>query len=398
MLVVTCTMKGIMNTITLRKDILRWGSILFIAGLAALGVFALTNQTAAAAEQPVSELRLSSSGLPISLVANPGTTVTTDIRIRNEGTQAETLKTGLMKFGARGDEGRPELMDREAGDSYFDWVTITPSEFVVQPNEYKTVRVSIDVPAEAAFAYYYAVTFSRTSDEKPAEGQAVKGSLATLILLEANVPGAKRELQVVEFKAEKKLYEFLPASFKVKVRNTGNVHAIPHGDVTINQGDKELARLQLNPAGGYILPGSNRVFTLEWNDGFPRTVAKEENGKVVIGDDGKAETNFEVDWTKVSKFRFGEYTANLLMVYDDGQRDVPVESTAKFHVVPWKLLLVVALIVTLIVIGIVKDIIKLEHFLFGYGKKKPAKKSAAKRKTTTRATTARKKPATRKKK
>jgi hypothetical protein len=309
-----------------------------------------------------------------------------------------------MKFGARGEEGRPELMDREPGDDYFDWVSISPSEFTVQPNEYKTVRVTIDVPSSAAFGYYYAVTFSRTSDEKPATGQAVKGSIATLILLEANVPGAKRELQVVEFKSEKKLYEFLPAKLLVKIRNTGNVHAVPHGDVTINQGDKELGRIQLNPAGGYILPQSNRVFTLEWNDGFPRYVAKEENGKTLLDDRGNAQLQLETDWNKAGKFRIGEYTANLLLVYDDGQRDVPIEAATKFHVIPWKILLVVALIAVLIIIGIVKDVIKLEHFLFGLGKKKPAKKTAAKRvtakKTTARRTTAtaRKKPAARKRK
>ena len=396
-----------MNTTILRKDVLRWGSILIVAAIAALSVFALTSRAASAAE-PTNELRLSSSGLPISLVAKPGTTVTTDIRIRNEGTQAETLKTGLMKFGARGDEGRPELLDREAGDSYFDWVTITPSQFDIQPNEYKTVRVSIDVPSDAAFGYYYAVTFSRASDEKAAKGQTVKGSIATLILLEANVPGAKRELQVVEFKSEKKLYEFLPATLTVKIRNTGNVHAVPHGDVSINQGDKELGRIQLNPAGSYILPGSNRVFTLEWNDGFPRYVEKQEDGKVVLDKDGNTQKQLETDWNKAGKLRIGEYTANLLLVYDDGQKDVPIEAATKFHVIPWKILLVVALIVVLLVIGIVKDIIKLEHFLFGFVKKtakRPVAKKATARKTTTRATasrarttTARKKPTARKRK
>lgn len=381
-----------MNTITIRNDILRWGSILFLIGLVAVGVLGFSSHASAA---PVSELRLSNSGLPVSLVANPGTTVTTDIRIRNEGTEAETLKTGLMKFGARGDEGSPELTEREAGDTYFDWVTISPSEFVVQPNEYKTVRVTIDVPKEAAFGYYYAVTFSRSSDEKPAKGQAVKGSLATLILLEAKVPGAKRELQVVEFASEKKLYELLPATFKIKIKNTGNVHAVPHGDVTINQGDNELARMGLNPQGSYILPGSSRVFTVEWNDGFPRYVPKEENGKVVLDDKGVIQKKLELDWSKVSSYRLGEYTANMLLIYDDGQKDVPIESTAKFYVLPWKLLLVIAVIAALIIYAVVNDIIKIEHFLLrGRKTKKPVKRTVAARKTTTR----KKSPATRKKK
>ncbi len=388
-----------MNTITTRTDIRRWVSILFFAGIVAFGAVGLSGHTALA-QQAANELRLSNSGLPISLVANPGTSVSTDIRIRNDGNVAETLKTGLMKFGAQGDSGQATLSDRQAGDDYFDWVTISPDQFVIQPNEYKTVHVAINVPKEAAFGYYYAVTFSRASDEKPAKGETVKGSLATLILLEANVPGAKRELQVEDFTSDQSLYQFLPATFRVKIRNTGNVHAIPHGDITVNQGNTELARMAINSAGGYILPQSNRVFTVQWNDGFPRHIPKLDNGKVVIDSKGLEESQFEVNWSNVSKFRIGTYSADLLMVYDDGTKDVPIERTLNFSVFPWLLVLVVVGVVGLIVFAIVTDIIKLEHFLFR-GKSKKSKTSAARRapaKKAVKATTRKKTSVTRKRK
>lgn len=387
------------NTITMKKNIQKWAAGLVFAGVVAFGAVGLIGQ---AAHAQSGELRLTNSGVPINLVATPGTTTSTDISIRNTGAQAETLKTSLMKFGAKGDEGKPALSDREPGDDYFDWLTVSPSQFTVEANESKTVRVTINVPKEAAFGYYYAITFSRAADEKPAKGQAVKGAIATLVLLEARVPGAKRELQVADFSTTESLYEFLPATFKVKIKNTGNVHAVPHGDIAIDQGNSELARLPINPAGGYILPGSNRVFTVQWNDGFPRHIPKVENGKVVI-DKGEAQKQLEIDWGRASKFRIGQYTANLLMVYDDGKRDVPIERQTQFQVIPWKLLLVVAAIIALIVWAIVNDIIKLEHFLFrGKTKKNRSASVATSRKTVrkpaAKKTVRKKAPVSRKKK
>ena len=363
-----------MNAYITTKQVRSWVSILVLAAVVAFGAVGLLSHNASA--QQAGELRLTNSGVPVNLVASPGSVATTDITVRNSGAQAETLKAGLMKFGANNENGTPTISDREEGDDYFDWVSLEPGEFTLQPNESKTVRMTIDLPKEAAFGYYYAVTFTRTSDEKPEQGQAVKGSIATLVLLEAQVPGAKRELQVADFSSSMGVYEFLPATFNVKIKNTGNVHAVPHGDLTINQGNSELARVAINAAGSYILPGQTRTFTVEWNDGFPRTVDRTENGKVVLNDQSEPESQFEVDWSNVSKFRLGQYTANLLMVYDNGQRDVPVERATQFMVLPWKLLILVAIIVGLIIWAIVNDIIKIEHFLF---RKKGANQASATR-------------------
>ncbi|TXH06770.1 MAG: hypothetical protein E6Q06_04955, partial [Candidatus Moraniibacteriota bacterium] len=43
-------------------------------------------------------LRIITSPLPISLVALPGTTVTTELKVKNAGTEAETLKIDILKF------------------------------------------------------------------------------------------------------------------------------------------------------------------------------------------------------------------------------------------------------------------------------------------------------------
>lgn len=351
------------------KYVPRWVSIAVLATIVVFGMLGLLTHQAFA--QSTSELRLTGTGVPINLVSTPGTTASTDISVRNSGLQTENLKVGLQKFGQDAN-GNPTLSQKGASDDYFNWVTLTPSDLTLAPNEQKTVRMSINIPKMAAFGYYYAVTFSRAGDATTKEGATVNGSLATLVLLNVDVPGAKRELQVTDFSASQGIFEFLPASFNVKIKNTGNIFAIPSGDLTVNQGNTELARMPVNGKGGYILPGVTRTFTVNWNDGFPRNVDKTDNGQTVFDSNGKPESQLDVNWGNINKFRIGQYTASLVMVYDNGTRDVPIQESTTFIVFPWKIALAVLVIVGLLIWAIVNDIIKFEHFLFRRGKGKSA--------------------------
>lgn len=283
---------------------------------------------------------LITSPLPINLAAKPGTTLTTDIRIKNGSVATEKLKVSLMKFQAYGEEGKPSLADRETGDDYFDWVSFSSETFDAKPNEWVTIKMTIRLPASAAFGYYYAVVFSRAGErEKPKDKQnVIVGSTAVLVLVDAQVPNAKREVSISNFSADRKSYEFLPATLTVKLKNTGNVHVIPTGNIFITRGGKNVATLSVNSASGNILPGSNRLFTASWNEGFPVYAQKEAGGKVIMDSKGKPVQSLSWDLSKVSKLRFGHYNARLLMAYDDGTKDVPLEANVSFWVIPWRLI------------------------------------------------------------
>jgi hypothetical protein len=286
------------------------------------------------------ELNLTSSPLPVALKAKPGESIGTDLRIRNSGTKAEKLKVGLMKFSAASEDGKPQLEERGAGDDYFDWVTFSETEFTAEPNEWKTIKMTIRLPQSAAFGYYYAATFTRAEQEQASGNlqSAIRGGSATLVLLEADVKGAKRELSIESFSVGKRTYEFLPAKFNIKLRNKGNVHAVPSGNVFIKQGSKQIATIGVNSADGNILPNSNRIFSPEWSDGFPVYEAKQENGQTVMKD-GKQVYGLNWDIGDIRKLRFGKYTATLVMVYNDGSGDVPLEATLSFWVVPWRIII-----------------------------------------------------------
>lgn len=323
----------------------------------ALAVFGnmLSSGAAHAADAPTTGLNITTSPLPISLVAKPGTTVSTDLKVKNTGAQTEVLKVGLLKFGAYGDEGKPELLDFAPTDDYAHWVTFSQNTFTAEPNVWKTVKMTIHLPKSAAFGYYYAPTFSRAASERAsgARTNTLKGSTAILVLLNADVPNARREIGVADFVSKKGIYEYLPATFNIRLHNSGNVHLAPSGNIFITKGkDRQVGVLNVNNDLGNILPNSNRIFKASWSDGFPHYVQKTVDGKPQV--DNRSDPVMKLDWNfnDINKIRFGKYTAHLTMAYDNGKRDVPIEAQVSFWVIPWRAILILAAIAALVLAGV----------------------------------------------
>ncbi len=300
-----------------------------------------------------SALRLTTSPLPINLKTAPGSSVSATLKVKNDGLNTEKLQVELMKFKADEQTGAPILINREAGDDYFDWVTFSEKSFTLPPNEWKTLTANFQVPPEASFGYYYAIVFSRAEEktDKIERQTFIAGGAATLVLLEVDVPGAKKEAQITSFSADKKMYEFLPVNFTVKMKNTGNVHLAPRGNIFISHAGKEAATLEVNLNKGSILPNSPRNFQSKWEDGFPVFVEKVKDGQPVLDEKGNHQYELKWDFSQASKLRFGKYTAKLIMVYDNGQRDVPLEAQISFWVVPWRLLAGALVILIFVLIG-----------------------------------------------
>lgn len=309
----------------------------------------------AAATEPTSQaaLNLYTSPAPIDLIVAPGSTGSAELKIKNGGTEPETLKVGLMKFSAYGEDGKPRLMDREAGDNYFDWVSFSENEFAILPGEWKTITMNVRLPESAAFGYYYAVTFGRTSQAKSGQTTDISGAVAILVLVEARVSEAVRSVEVVDFSSLHKVYEFLPSTFTIKLRNSGNVHVAPRGNIFLSRGKElNLGLLEVNLESGNILPNNNRIFDAKWTDGFPLWVDKIKDDKVVLDKRNAPVQTLHWDLSQANKLRFGKYTANLLLAYDNGQRDVTIEASTSFWVIPWRLILGALAVGGLVVFGL----------------------------------------------
>lgn len=326
------------------KNAIRAIALVFGLSIAVTGIVIPQRASAAA-----SGFNLTTSPLPVSLTAEPGTTVTTPIRVQNTGTEAVRIKVSLMKFSAYGSTGQPQIETAGPNDEFIKWASFSQNSFIAEPNVFHTVTMTIKVPKTAGFGYYYAAVFSQdNADVKVPAGtrqNKVNGAVATLLLLDVKAPNEKRELKVTQFTSEKKMYQYLPATFTIKAKNTGNVHVVPSGNVFISRDQKtNLAVLDINKGQGNILPNSTRVFEVQWYDGFPVYQTKRVNDQVVSDKRGKPVQTLQWNLNRLSHLRIGKYYARMVLVYNDGKQDVPIEGVVSFWVIPWGLIFSVILI------------------------------------------------------
>ncbi len=328
-------------------------------------------ETEAAATPPpaaIQPIDLTVSPITLNLATDPGKEVTSAIKVFNNSTEKEYLEIKLAKFTADRTGSRPQIRDFEASDSYQDWLQFERTTFEVNPGEWETINLTFAPPAESALAYYYAIIVKRQVDTTDdAATTIVTGAPAILVLANIYSPNAIQELQLVDFSMKKKFYEYLPAEFEIDIKNTGNIHLSPLGNIFIDKGDdKDIALLSINKENGLVLPDSQRTYTAKWTEGFPVYEPVIENG--IEKKDEKGETVYKLNWdlSKINQFRFGKYTANLLLVYDNGVRDIPIESVLTFWVFPWKILLVALLLVVLLSLGVMYPLLA----LYGKVKKK----------------------------
>ncbi len=299
------------------------------------------------AQSPQSGFSVQVTPSPLVATIQPGVQSKLELKIKNIGTSTDTLKIETRSFTIDEETGAVDLSDNTPAE-IADWISYSDPTFTIKPGEWQTQKITIDLPADTGFSYSFAFVISRTVVDKAESGNTIAGSVAIFTLLNVDRPGAVRKLEVTGFTAKQSFYEYLPATFKIKFKNTGNVIVQPFGNVFIQRGSSDvesISTLPVNDARGYIIPGSSRVVDSNWVDGFPAY-------ETAVKDNEKKE-ELIWDWSKLADFRIGHYTAKLIAVYNDGARDVPIERTTTFWVFPWRIALVALVVVAVFVAGIV---------------------------------------------
>jgi hypothetical protein len=279
---------------------------------------------------------------PLVTTVKPGQLTIVELKVRNGGTSEEKLKIVPRSFTLQKDSSNVRLNDTTPPD-IAQWISFSAPNFTVQPGEWFTEQVRFNLPAQSGFSYSFALLISRQSEQTPTSaGRLLKGSVAVFTLVNVDRPGATRTLDLADFSSQHKLYEFLPARLNVQFKNTGNTIVQPYGNIFIKRGGKQIATLPVNEQRGYILPGNARTITTSWVDGFPAY-------KTVRHDDGSTSTSLSWNWADLANFRIGKYTAELVAVYNDGTRDVPVRSEISFWIIPWRAFLLLLVIIIVII-------------------------------------------------
>lgn len=294
---------------------------------------------------------LSTTPVVANLETKPGVPTSTKVQVKNNNITTESIKVSLLRFASNNQDGSPLLTEPDQNDEFLKWVTFSETRFDAEPNVWKTFDVTISPPGTAAFGYYYAIVLSRENATTSAGVTNLNASVAIPILLDVVAPGTVRKADISLFKSNKGLYEFLPSTLTLAMKNGGNTHVAPRGNIFITKGGKNVAVLEVNQPKGNILPNSSREFSADWNDGSPAYKLVEADGKAVLKD-GKQTSKLDWSHFDLSKLRFGKYHAKAAMVYSDGTGDVASEAELDFWVIPWRIIGVTALLLLLIVAGL----------------------------------------------
>ncbi len=330
---------------TINKPI---STIGFLAALLAFA-FCVLPLKSAFAQNSDGRLDLTVSPPVIEIVAKPGEKITEKFRVRNNLNSSIDLKIQTRRLISDPESGNPVPETQPEGEE-LKWVTFDSSEFTARPLEWQDINFSIDIPENASFGYYYVFSISPKDNSKiSATGADIKGEILIVALLTVIKDGANSKTDLVSFKAENNISEYLPANFKIKLANKGNVHVKPRGNIFITRsGGEEIGILEVNESMGSILPGGQREFSAPWADGFLVREPIMENGSEKLDEAGNQITKLKFNWNKLTSFRIGPYTARLLMVYDDGKKDVTIEGSTTFWIIPYTA--IVFILISLIIL------------------------------------------------
>jgi hypothetical protein len=254
----------------------------------------------------------------INLKADPGETLTTKVSLRGISDQTLLVRGQVNDFVAAGEDGTPKiLLDTEDGEddpySLKGWVSTLP-ELTLKPREIQDMTLTIRVPSNAAPGGYYGVVrFTATPPELKDTGVSLSASLGSLLFIRVNGE-ATEGLEIAEFatsnsKDNTSLFESAPIQFVERVKNTGNTHLQPAGQITVkDMFGQKVATVNINLPPRNVLPNSIRKF-------------EQPLDSATLGD----------------KMLFGRYTAELNITYGDSRQTLT--TSIDFWVIPYKLII-----------------------------------------------------------
>ncbi|MDI6845531.1 MAG: hypothetical protein QME28_05265 [Candidatus Saccharicenans sp.] len=194
------------------------------------------------------------------LKARPGSQVTEVIYVRNNSSKPIRIKVYAENWFLGEDGSRNFIGNRPALYSVREWVRVNPFDFRLQPEEVKSVRFTVSVPAEAApGGYHLAVSFEQVPDA-PAGGRlgqvAFTGKIVAAVYVTIGKPEIQGQLEDLVFESSQG-----QQLIKLKITNSGRYHFRLKGEVVVKNAEgKRVVRLEIPDEP--VLPESRRWLEL----------------------------------------------------------------------------------------------------------------------------------------
>jgi len=312
-------------------------------------VFAIVLAAAVAVAAVLPQQALALTVTPrLELNADPGTTISTTVKLTNEQRESKTAYLRFANFNSEDENGTPSFSDRQ--EDLAAWLS-GPASVTVGPGETKEVPLQIAIPKDASPGGHFAGVFFM-SQPPNAENQHIQVSIASelgsLILLRVN-GDFDQAANILEFHTlgKKIFWTQLPIGFYYRFQDTGDDHLKPLGDVQIsNIFGRTVKILPANTIDGSVLPKSIRRFQTVWTQiGGP---LKQE--PVIDMPQQEKLPFWQAAKYQARHLAIGRYTATLKLAF--GTKGLQsAHATVVFYIIPWQLLCVAipSLIVLLII-------------------------------------------------
>ncbi|MCW1949436.1 MAG: hypothetical protein KIH89_003305 [Candidatus Shapirobacteria bacterium] len=257
----------------------------------------------------------------LEIEAKPDGVITKGIKVRNESSESKTIKVSVRDFVVTDNKGTPNFLDNSDNENNrwaaSSWIQISPSSITVKPGETKSLTITVLPPTNALpGGHYAAVIYTPDSSSiGSATGASVQTNVGTLVYV--TIPGDINQSATVQTFTAPKFSEFGPINFKATVKNSSDIHIQPAGSIVVSN----------------WFGGQTAKLAIKETNIFPYTTRSFEN-------------------TLDKKWLFGRYKATLNAFY--GTAGGLMTATIFFWVIPWRLLILLAaaigIILTLIFI------------------------------------------------
>lgn len=208
------------------------------------------------------------------------------------------------------------------------WVTVDRKEVELVPNRNEKIYYDIVVPKDATKGEYNVIiAFKSQTEDQPLIGTGTVSTLAsgTPILIKIGKDFVENA-ELLSFTTDKNFYEFPNVIFTTRIKNLGDTHISPIGEIVLtNIFDKEVARIPFNANTQSLMRDNTGNYESTWDFGKFLT-----NDKQIV---------------------LGPIDAKLVATYRTFQPGfAPLTAETSFWVLPWRYIVAALLIVTLLVI------------------------------------------------
>ena len=267
-----------------------------------------------------SSLSFSVSPTIFDMTGDPGQTWQSNVRVINANPYDLTVYTNVVNFRPKEESGVPQFLydssNLESPANFASWVTV-PQEIQIPPERTVELPIQISVPEDASpGGHYAAILIGTRPPETDADAPQVETSQIISTLMFMRVSGEIDErASIRSFRTTDYIVNRPETTFELRIENKGNVYLQPRGEIVIhNMWGQERGRIPVNQQTlfGNVLSNSVRKFSFDWKG----------------------------EW---SPAEIGRYTAEVTLAYGADKKQFMSFDTA-FWVFPWKLVLVVLII------------------------------------------------------